>query len=485
MDISDIIKSTQEQASAAWIDYLNQLRIDDLVSALSKQDDNLAAAVTELTQAKLTIVAEIIERNRGGIKGAHGFIAEASVTSFGNAEKLIDGLKSCYEWVNDNGPTDMVRDGVNIQQKFVQGDNLWGLTKVQEHLQKYPDFIKQGGKYQIPADFYEKVKTLLDMSPEEANRLQSGNGDGFTYTQWKKVQDFFQSSGVSPNDIEPASLDYADVQVNATDHTFANERDKIQEMDQRNRDRAYEASKPTMQEAAKAAGVSAALEGGTAFCIAVYKKLKAGKKISEFTAEDWKELGVDTAKGAGTGGIRGVAIYGMTNFTATPAAIASACVTAAIGMAAQSQKLRAGEITEDDFVNSSEVLCLDVSVSAVASLIGQTVIPIPVLGAVIGNVAGMFMYGMAKDHLSEKEQTITERFLTEMQTLDQILEFKYQKFIEFLRKEFAKYKSVLELAFDPQANIAFANSITLAELVGVSDEKILREKSNIDTYFLN
>lgn len=175
----------------------------------------------------------------------------------------------------------------------------------------------------------------------------------------------------------------------------------------------------------------------------------------------------------------------MTNFTATPAAIASACVTAAIGMAAQSQKLRAGEITEDDFVNSSEVLCLDVSVSAVASLIGQTVIPIPVLGAVIGNVAGMFMYGIAKDHLSEKEQTITERFLTEMQTLDQVLEFKYQKFIEFLRKEFAKYKSVLELAFDPQANIAFANSITLAELVGVSDEKNFREKSNIDTYFLN
>lgn len=107
------------------------------------------------------------------------------------AEKLIDGLKSCYEWVNDNGPTDMVRDGVNIQQKFVQGDNLWGLTKVQEHLQKYPDFIKQGGKYQIPADFYEKVKTLLDMSPEEASRLQSGNGDGFTYTQWEKSSRLF------------------------------------------------------------------------------------------------------------------------------------------------------------------------------------------------------------------------------------------------------------------------------------------------------
>lgn len=81
-------------------------------------------------------------------------------------------------------------------------------------------------------------------------------------------------------------------------------------------------------------------------------------------------------------------------------------MTAAIGMAAQSQKLRAGEITEDDFVNSSEVLCLDVSVSAVASLIGQTAIPIPVLGAVIGNVAGMFMYGMGKRSPGQKKSKL-------------------------------------------------------------------------------
>ena len=145
-------------------------------------------------------------------------------------------------------------------------------------------------------------------------------------------------------------------------------------------------------------------------------------------------------------------------------------------MAAQSKKLRAGEISEDDFVNSSEVLCLDVSVSAVASLIGQTVIPIPVLGAVIGNVAGMFMYGIAKDHLSEKEQIITERFLTEMQALDQVLYFEYQRFMELLRKEFAKYKSVLELAFDPQANIAFANSIVLADFVGVPEKKSFEKR---------
>lgn len=65
------------------------------------------------------------------------------------------------------------------------------------------------------------------------------------------------------------------------------------------------------------------------------------------------------------------------------------------------------------------------------------------------------------------------------------LYFEYQRFVELLRKEFAKYKSVLELAFDPQANIAFANSIVLADFVGIPEEKILREKADIDTYFLN
>ena len=56
------------------------------------------------------------------------------------------------------------------------------------------------------------------------------------------------------------------------------------------------------------------------------------KKFSEFTSDDWKEIGVDSGKGTIKGGIRGGAIYVLTNFTATPANVASAYVTAAFGL---------------------------------------------------------------------------------------------------------------------------------------------------------
>ena len=139
------------------------------------------------------------------------------------------------------------------------------------------------------------------------------------------------------------------------------------------------------------------------FCLEVHKKLKSGKKLSEFTSDDWKDVGIETALGGGKGAIRGATIYGMTNFSATPAAVASALVTATFGIVSQASLLRQGKISNEDFIINSEIVCLDVSVSAISSMMGQIIIPIPVLGAIIGNATGMFMYGIAKNNLSKKE----------------------------------------------------------------------------------
>ena len=38
MELGKTIKSTQEQAVASWINYLNQVRIDRLLEALSRED---------------------------------------------------------------------------------------------------------------------------------------------------------------------------------------------------------------------------------------------------------------------------------------------------------------------------------------------------------------------------------------------------------------------------------------------------------------
>lgn len=221
------------------------------------------------------------------------------------------------------------------------------------------------------------------------------------------------------------------------------------------------------------------------FCLGVAKKLKSGKKLSEFTADDWKDIGIDTAAGGGKGAVRGASIYTLTNFTATPAAVASALVTAAFGVTAQARLLQQGKISNEDFIVNSEVVCLDVSVSAISSLLGQVMIPVPILGAVIGNAVGMFMYGIAKDSLSNQEQALIESFNNGIQQLNEQLDEHYRALIELLNQEFSKFKSVLELAFDLDVNVAFAGSIALAQYLGCDKDKILWDKQAVDAYFLN
>ena len=69
------IKSTQEQAVASWVHYLNTIRFEKIIESLNKQDINLENAIESLNTA-LNEINRLIESNRGGDRGIHGFIAE-------------------------------------------------------------------------------------------------------------------------------------------------------------------------------------------------------------------------------------------------------------------------------------------------------------------------------------------------------------------------------------------------------------------------
>lgn len=481
MDWDHIIKNTQEQAVAAWVDFLNQTRLNELMAQLTAADITLEDALSILSKTKAD-VATLILRNRGGEKGVHGFIAEAMEVGIENARAAVNGLGPACQWVNDNGPVDIVRGNTAIQQKFVQ--RMFSLlgSGVAEHMEQYPDFLQQGGKYQIPKDFYEKVMRLWNMSAEEAKYLTRSDPDGMTPANWKQVHDFFNTRKIDPADLEPAAINYADAQAGRAMDVLDEEERFVRDINDQKRRDAYESSKPTLHEGAQVAAVAGAAEGGIEFCRSVARKLKAGKSFSDFTAEDWKDVGIDTAKGGGTGALRGGTIYIMTNFTATPAAVANAYVTAAFGVAAQAQLLRQGSISEEDFLVNSQVCCLDAGVSAVCALLG-TSIPVPIVGPVIGTAVGNILYGIAKKHLDTKEQALASNYLESMERLNRRFDDRYLQLIEQLKAEFAKYATILELAFSPDVNIAFDGSIELAIYVGVPKESILFTKTDIDRYF--
>lgn len=172
MKAEKVLKSSQEQAVAAWIGLINQMRIDDLVENLSRQDQNLDSAMESMDWA-LGKIEGLVVANRGGNKGIHGFIAEVAECGLENAQNLVHGNKPVMEWVNDNGPADLLRNGVEIQVKFVNAGGKFSLDAVAAHLEKYPDFLDKDGIYQIPKDHLDAVRSLYEMTKEEAAKLAS------------------------------------------------------------------------------------------------------------------------------------------------------------------------------------------------------------------------------------------------------------------------------------------------------------------------
>lgn len=492
MDAAKIAKSDQEQAVAAWIGYLNQLRIDGLLEALRSNEASsqaeLGAALRAINDAIGTIDTEIIDHNRGGELGIHGYIAEVAEEGVANARRLIVGKPANTLWVNDNGPVDLRRGSVDIQMKFVNAGGRFSLGAVAEHLQKYPNFVSEGGKYQIPRDHYDRVRKLYEMSEAEAGKL-SRSGDGPSLKDWRRVQAFFEETGLGIDDLEPSQLSYREVQRDAVHATLESEKGELRETSRDRRERADEAaylqSRPTLQEAARVTAVSAAVEGGAAFVMAVASKRKEGKRLKDFDGDDWADIGGKTGKGLVTGGVRGASIYGLTNYTATSAAVASAIVTSSFGIAEQAHRMREGEIGEVEFIENAEMLCLDASVSALSSFLGQALIPVPVLGAVIGNTIGNIMYQAAKDGLSAKERALVEAYAREQRELDARLETEYGNLLDSLNSGMASFIALLDRAFDPDPALAFEGSIALARELGVPDDQILDTREKAMAFFLD
>jgi hypothetical protein len=485
IDAARLARSNQEQAVAAWVNYLNQLRLDTLLTALNEQSVNLHDALATIDEAIRRIDFEVVATNRGGLKGIHGFIAEVAEVGVGNARSQIRGEGPVYQWVNDNGSVDLIRNGVEIQQKFVAAGGRFGLGAIAQHLQIYPDFVKNGGKYQIPGDHFEVIQKLYAMSSEEAGRLLTRSGNGLSFHDWERVHAFFTEGSIEFDSLEASNLDYHEVQRGAYRSTMEAEKASLRSTDQSLRDRTYFDSRPSVQEGAKVTLAAAAIESGAAFVLAVATKRRQGKKLKQFTDEDWIEIAGDTGFGLAKGGVRGVSIYSLTNFTATPAAVASSIVTAAFGIAEQANKLRRGEIVELQFLENAEVVSLEAAVSALSSFVGQALIPVPVLGAIIGSTVGTVMYKAVSSSLSNRETALIETYLDEQRMLDSQLAREYQELIEMLDACITDYLDVLERAFSPDIEVALLGSIELALKLGVSSDEILDSEQKTFAYFVD
>ncbi|UFS99793.1 hypothetical protein [Nocardia huaxiensis] len=484
-DAAEFVTNTHEQAIASWVSYLNQLRVDHLLNTLRQRDEHLREALASVDEAVRKINIEVVAANRGGQHGMHGFIAEIAEVGIGNARQQILGREAVYQWVNDNGPVDLMRGSVEIQQKFVAAGGRYSLGAIAEHLQKYPEYVRNGGKYQIPRDHFEVIQRLHALSPEEASKLLSRSGDGPSLKDWQRVQAFFQGGSVGFESLEPSTLEYSEVQRGVYTSTMAAEKDSLRATDRSLRDDAHHSSRPTLREGGTAALTAAATAGGITFVMAVVAKRREGKRLNEFSGRDWIDIAGETGAGFGEGGVRGLSIYALTNLTATSAAVANSIVTTSFSIAEQANKLRRNEIDELEFIETSELIALEAAVRALSSFVGQAAIPIPILGAVIGTTVGTVMYKAVASSLTKREVALIKRYLDEQRTLDEQLATEYQAILDKLDQSMSDYLVLLERAFSPDVQVALAGSVELAVALGVASNEILDSDEKIDAYFLD
>lgn len=192
-------------------------------------------------------------------------------------------------------------------------------------------------------------------------------------------------------------------------------------------------------------------------------------------------------QGGVTGGISGAAIYGLTNFANLSAPFAGAIVSAGFAVASLGKQYIAGEITTDDFLELGQIACAESAIVGLSAVIGQAVIPVPVLGALLGTIAGRMVMSFGKQYLGEEADKLQKRLEVYYNQCVAKIDRAYQEVIAQIVIQYERLGDLTKAAFDQTRNTALRlqNSIKLAETYGVSQMKIIHTTDELDAFMLS
>ena len=480
------------QGIGAYVNCLNNLRIQDLQIAMKMIDDEARHVILNKDNASKILnyardnIEDVILKNRGGEYGGHGFIAEFAEAGIVNARRAFEGLNPIVKVLNDNGPADLLIGRNTIQMKFY--------NNLRDELAQSFHYSKKM-KMMFPKDHvlvYEKIMAGAKEVEFNGKRLSIKQITDIR----QMINDITENKGLTSYKswMKSSVLNYDDAQRNSIKSILDSEEKNIcktvrlkqQELNKK-RLVAQKNSLPRIKEANKIARNAAVLQGGLALMFNVYGKYKEGKTIFEFEQSDWLDCGLETVEGAVKGSISGYAIYGLTNVFKMSAPSASAFVTATFGMIDIITQFRTSEITKEEFINLITISALDTSFATIGACVGQTMIPFPVLGAVLGSITSSIIWELGKGILSDREQELIQDYRENLDNHIKKLDDKYKIIFNDIMDKYHKLGRLQDYSFDLSINtrLRFEYSIELAEYIGVSDDEILHDLSEIDSYFLS
>ena len=449
------------QTAASWAALDAAARGEALAAALTKQDRGFLEALGEIQKVRDFLNQPIL----GNEYTKHGEIAEQVHVGVRRAVDLLHQRtpSASFEGVGRFGPVDYLDGGREIQSKFYNSLQK-SLGGVKSHLEQNKDFVSSGKGYHIPKNQFEQL------------RESGAIGDELERITGNPLNDF----------VEPSEVTYDEVQPGKVHETIKGHEDSLADKNKELKDQAHGEHGPSLSGAATAAAVGAAAGGGVRFAQAVWVKYREGKNPfqGDFSVEDWKDIGLDTAKGAGTGAVAGGTLYLLTNSTDLAAPFAGALVSGLMGIGDLLGQYHAGEIDGEQFVDCSLMVAAEAAIVGLSAAAGQTVIPIPMLGAFVGSIAGKIVASAIRDGLGQAESELIERLKAyEVEAIGK-LDDALRAAIEELDAHFGRLSDLARIAFDETVNtqLRLSASIQIAEAVEVPDRQILRSNADLDAF---
>ena len=466
------------QVAAAWSALDAEHRAGELAAALRGQDRAFLGALRELQ-----VVRDFVG-SPGNILGRtdtkHGEIAEQVHVGVSRAWDVLYGRAptASFDGVPRTGSVDYRMGGVDIQSKYYNGLRNT-LDGVAAHAEKHPDFLREGG-YRIPRDQHRQLDEL-----PQTDRIE-GLSDRSAAAIRRQVDDLERTTGRSADDlIKPGDADYAEVQRGQVHDTLQQREDRLARENEDLRQAAQDKHRPSTAGLGTAAAFGAAAGGGISLTQAIWVKSREGRNPFRggFSPQDWQDVGVVAAQGAGGGAVAGSAVYVLTNSTALAAPFAGSFVSALMGVGALLRNHHAGTIDGDQFVEMSHVVAMDAAVAGLAAAAGQTLVPIPMLGALLGSLAGRLVASALKDGLGESASALTARLAEYERNAHEQLDEEYLALVQRLDAWFGNLERLAAIAFDVESNTTLLEaSVLAAEAVGVPEERILRTTGDVDVF---
>lgn len=406
------------------------------------------------------------------LKQQAGFSAEIKETALENEERIINGRSTRVSRTDDLGRVnDPLYDHVEIdsngtiisgsgsQMKFVGKNPEDCLNKLMSS--KYQKYRDNNVSYEVPSDFYDGIKKDIDQRVNKLeSQLQNAKNRGDITLAQKHQNSIDELKKVKKN-LKKSHLSNKEAMELRVSPVWSTLKD------------IHRVSHRAGMEGAK----SGAMIGGGIATVQNIVDVVRGKKDLEEAAFD---IGKTTTVSAGTGYITtyastavkgymqnsGTALVRSLSQTNLPAAM----VTTAVSSVKAITKYFSGEISGTECLKSIGKTGAATVSSMAYGAAGQVLIPIPVVGAIVGSMVGYTLsslcYGNLMNALNRAKLAREERIRIERECAEAI------KIIRQYRKEMNEYMDAYLTDYRTSFNNAFRDiktALSIGDVDGCID----------------